>query len=192
MTRFLSFAGILTYYGFKILRFGLWLRLLEIDLARPALPLRGGRRISPPYNPPRRPAHSAGPAEVAHKIRLVVDQNFNRFLTSIFGRFWVVLGRQVGVIFGPFGDPVGPSSVQNASWKRISIKNVNFHETLRLPIPQRFLEPQDGAQNGPRSAQDGPKRLLKTIFWLLKIVFKFVSFGVSILVDFGPSKPPKT
>ena len=45
MTRFLSFAGILTYYGFNILRFGLWLRLLGIDPARSAPPLRGGRRI---------------------------------------------------------------------------------------------------------------------------------------------------
>ena len=56
MTRFLSFAGILTYYGFNILRFGLWLRLLEIDLARPAPPLRGGRRIDLPQGASPPPA----------------------------------------------------------------------------------------------------------------------------------------
>ena len=107
------------------------------------------------------------------KIRLVFDQNFDHFLTSIFGRFGVVLGRQVGVIFGPFGGQVGPSSVQKASWKRIIIKNVNFHETLRLPIPQRFLEPQDAAQNAPRSAQDSPERLLKSNFFALEHRLKF-------------------
>ena len=59
MTRFLSFASILTYHGFKILRFGLWLRLLEIDLARPAPPLRGGRRIASRI-PPGRVVESRG------------------------------------------------------------------------------------------------------------------------------------
>ena len=49
-----------------------------------------------------------------HKIRLEVDQNFDHFLTSIFGRFGVVLGRHLGVIFDPFGGQVAPSSVQNA------------------------------------------------------------------------------
>ena len=121
---------------------------------------------------------------MAHKIRLVVDQNFDRFLTSIFGRFWVVLGRQVGIIFGPFGGQVGPSSVQKASWKRIIIKNVNFHETLRLPIPQRYLEPQDGSQNGSRSVQDGSKRLLKSNFFALEIHLKFCPVLGAILARF--------
>jgi len=107
------------------------------------------------------------------KIRLVVDQNFDRFLTSIFDRFWVVLGCQVGVIFGTFGGQDGPRSVQNASWKLIDIQNVNFHQTLRLPIPQRFLEPQDASQNAPRSAQDGSKRLLKSNFFALENRLKF-------------------
>ena len=47
--------------------------------------------------------------------RLEIDQNFDHFLDSIFGRFGVVLGRQVGVIFGTFGAQDAPSSVQNAS-----------------------------------------------------------------------------
>ena len=47
----------------------------------------------PPYNPPSRSAHSAGSAKTAHKIRLLFHQNFDRFWTSILGRFGVVLGR---------------------------------------------------------------------------------------------------
>ena len=102
------------------------------------------------------------------KIRLVVDQIFDHFLTSIFGRFGVVLGRQVGVILGTFGGLDGPRCVQNASWKPLNIKNVNFHETLRLPIPQRFLEPQDASLNASRSAQDGSERFLESIFFALE------------------------
>ena len=45
-----------------------------------------------------------------HKICLVVDQNFDRFLTSIFGRFAVVWGHHLGVIFGTFGVQVGVPS----------------------------------------------------------------------------------
>ena len=71
------------------------------------------------------------------KIRLVVDQNFDHFLTSIFGRFGGVLGRQLGVIFGTFGSQVGPSSVKNASWKFFNIKNVIVHEILRPLVPER-------------------------------------------------------
>ena len=71
--------------------------------------------FSPPYNPPRRPAHSAGPAQVNRPIRPFFDQNFDHFFTSIFGRFGIVLGNHLGVIFGTFGGQVEPSSVQNAS-----------------------------------------------------------------------------
>ena len=103
-----------------------------------------GGVLYPPYNPPRRPAHSAGLAQKAHGGRLEIDQNFDHFLDSIFDRFWVVLGRQVGVIFGLFGGQVRPSSVQNASCKLINIKNVNFAPVLRNPIPERDFGPQDG------------------------------------------------
>ena len=75
-------------------------------------------------------------------------------------------------------------------------KNVNFHQTLRLPIPQRYLEPQDGLQNVPRSAQDGPKRLLKTNFFALEHRLKFGIVLAPILIDLGsrlgssePKKP---
>ena len=131
------------------------------------------RVFSPPYNPPRRPAHSARTAKRACKIRLVFDQNFDRFLTSIFGRFGVVLGRQVGFILGPLGGQDRPRSVQNASWKLILMKNVNFALALRNPIPERFWGPQDGAQNAPRSAQDSSKRLLERNFFALENRLKF-------------------
>ena len=44
------------------------------------------------------------------KIRLVVDQIFDHFLTSIFGRFGVVLGCHLGVILGTFGGQDGLAS----------------------------------------------------------------------------------
>ena len=95
----------------------------------------------------------------------------------------------LGVILGTFGGQVGPSSVQNASWKLINIKNVNFHHILRFPIPERFFEPQDGTQNAPRSAQDGSKRLLESNFFALENRLKFCLVLDAILVDFGPPNP---
>ena len=62
---------------------------------------------------------------------------------------------------------------------------MNVHETLRLPIPQRFWEPQDASQNAPRSAQDGSKRLLKMIFFALENRLNFGLVLDPILVDFG-------
>ena len=119
------------------------------------------------------PAHSAGRARKAHAGRLEIDQNFDHFLDSIFDRFWVVLGRQVGVILEPFGAQDAARSVQNVSWKLIYIKNVNFHQILRPLLPERKFASQDGLQNAPRSAQDGSKRLLKTIFFALENRLKF-------------------
>ena len=114
--------------------------------------------------------------------RLFFDQNFDRFLTSIFGRFGVVLGCQVGVILGPFGGQDRPRSVQNASWKPINMKIVNFAPVLRFPLPERCCWPQDGLQNAPRSAQDGSKRLLKSNFFALENRLKF---GLVLGSDFG-------
>ena len=74
-----------------------------------------GGVFNPPCNPPRGPAHSAGRTPKARPGRLEMDQNVEHFLDSIFGRFGVVLGRQVGVIFGTFGGQDRPRWVQNAS-----------------------------------------------------------------------------
>ena len=114
----------------------------------------------------------------------------------MFGRFGVVLGRQVGVILAPFGGQDRPRSLQNASWKHIFIKNVNFALVLRNPIPERPWGPQDGAQNAPRSAQDGSKRLLKRNFFALENRLKFGRVWGPILADFEvpdplPKKYPK-
>jgi hypothetical protein len=73
------------------------------------------RSLFPLYNPPRRPAHSAGPTQKAHADSLEIDQHFEHFLESMFDRFGVVLGCHLGAIFGPFGVQVAPSSVQNLS-----------------------------------------------------------------------------
>ena len=87
MTRFLSFAGILTYHGFKIWRFGLWLRLLEIDLARPAPPLRGGRRIDLPQGAHRRP-----PAFFFCDLGQGLWDTSTSAILCIFDSFWEPLG----------------------------------------------------------------------------------------------------
>ena len=85
-----------------------------------------------------------------------MHQTFHQFPDSILDRFGVVLGRQLGVIFGLFGAQVRPSSVQNAPCKLVSIKNANFRRF------QTFFALQGGLQNAPRSAQEGSKRLLES------------------------------
>ena len=69
----------------------------------------------PPCFPPKRPTQSAGPPPKAHSRPLGMDQNFDHFLTSFLDRFWLVLGRHLGVIFGTLGAQDGPTSVKNAS-----------------------------------------------------------------------------
>ena len=67
---------------------------------------------------------------------------------------------------------------------------MNFHEILRPLIPERKFGPQDDLQNAPRSAQDVPKRLLKSNFFALENRLNFDSFWMSFLIDFGSPKPP--
>ena len=71
--------------------------------------------FSPPLFSPQEPNAVRRAAKMNLKIRLVVDQNDDQFLISIFDRFGIVLGCHLGVIFGILGGQVGPSSVQNAS-----------------------------------------------------------------------------
>ena len=110
--------------------------------------------------PPGRAADSPQEASAFRRIgkkknpaRIKFDQNFDRFLTSIFGRFGVVLGCQVGVILGTFGGQDRPRSVQNASWKPINIKNVIFHQTLARVYGSAYLEPKMAS----KTVQDRPK-----------------------------------
>ena len=114
--------------------------------------------FSPPYDPPRRPAHSAGRVQKCSPAPLEIDQNFDHFLDSIFDRFWVVLGRQVGVIFGTCGAQDAPSCVQNASWKLINIKNVIFHQTHARVYRSAYLAPKMASkmpQDRPKTAPRG-------------------------------------
>ena len=127
-------------------------KLLAIDLCI-LLQIFFGGVFRPPYNPPRRAAHSAGRTQEARTGRLEIDQNFDHFFDSIFDRFWAVLGRQVGVMLGPFGGQDRPRSVQNASWKLINIKNVNFHQTLARVYGSAHLDPK----TAPKMPQDRPK-----------------------------------
>ena len=115
----------------------------------------------PPIIPPGPPRIPPMKRTMAHNDLLFCDQNFDHFLVSIFARFGLVLGSQLGVIFGTFGAQDRPSSVLNAFCKPINMKNVKIHEILRLLIPERHFGTQDGSQNVPRSAQDGSKRFLK-------------------------------
>ena len=62
---------------------------------------------------------------------------------------------------------------------------MNFALVLRIPILERFSGAQDGAQNGPRSAQEASKRLLKRIFFAFENGLNFGLVLESILVDFG-------
>jgi hypothetical protein len=71
--------------------------------------------FSPPLYSPQEPNAVRRALQMDRSDRLEIDQNFDHFLTSIFGRFWVVLGCHLGVILGTFGGQDGPSSVQNAS-----------------------------------------------------------------------------
>ena len=54
-------------------------KILAIDLCI-LLQIFFGGVFLPPYNPPRRPAHSAGRAQAAHKFRFECAQNFKAMI----------------------------------------------------------------------------------------------------------------
>ena len=65
---------------------------------------------------------------------------------------------------------------------------MNFALVLRIPKPERFWGAQDGTQNGPRSAPDGPKRLSMLNFFGLEHRLNFGLVCGPILDDFGAPK----
>ena len=136
-------------------------------------------------------AHSAGRVQKAHSGRLEIDQNFDHFLTSIFGRFWVVLGRQVGVILGTFGGQDGTRSIQNTSWKPINVQNVISHQTHARVYRSAILEPK----MPPKMPQDRPKTAprgsWRAFFSLLKIVLNFDAFWGRFWSILAPKMEPK-
>ena len=60
-----------------------------------------------------------------------------------------------------------------------------FSPNTSIRVRERTFQSQDGPQNGPRSAQDGSKRLLKTTFFALENRLNFGLVLGPILVDFG-------
>ena len=118
--------------------------------------------------PPGGPRIPPGRPQEVHDGLPFFDQNSHRFLAPIFGRFGAVLGPSWGVIFGLLGLKVRSRWPQEASRKPIFVKNADFAPILRFPIRKLLVGPQDGAQNGPRSAQDGSKTLLKSAFIALE------------------------
>ena len=68
---------------------------------------------------------------------------------------------------------------------------MNVHEILRPLLPERKFGPQDDLQNAPRSAQDVPKRVLKSNFFALENRLKIGLVLDPILVGFGlPKRVP--
>ena len=65
---------------------------------------------------------------------------------------------------------------------------MNFHKILHPLLRERKFRPQDGLQNGPRSAQDGPKRLLKRNFFDVENRLNFGLVLDPILVGFDAPK----
>ena len=105
------------------------------EFSNPPIIPPGGLRIPPVWT------------QEAHKIRLECDQNFDHFSEPIFDRFWVVLGRHLGVIFGTLGAQVGLVTAMLS-------KNVIFEKTSAALGGSTILTPktaQDEAKIAPRS-----------------------------------------
>ena len=102
-----------------------------------------------------------------------------------FERFLV----RLGLVLAPF---LAPKLVQNrlkiASRRFLRpyfFKNADFHADLRFPRFFHQNRPQDEAKIGLRSPQDGPKTVLKSFFFDVKICLRFWSVLGSVLVAFG-------
>ena len=70
-------------------------------------------------------------------------------------------------------------------WRPCFFKNADFHADLRFPRFFHQNRPQDEAEIGPRSPQDGTKTVLKSFFFDVKICLRFWSVLGSVLVAFG-------
>ena len=83
----------------------------------------------------------------------------------------------------PRGAKFDPKRVLNA----YQHQKREFSPNTSPRVRERKFQSQDGPQNGPRSAQDGSKRVLKTIFFALENRLNFGLVLGPILVDFGSS-----
>ena len=106
----------------------------------------------------------------------------------LFDRFGVGLGTLLGPLLGaklaPNRSKFGPEGSRDDNL----LKKLFFHEILRFPILFGLRGTQDGAQEGPRSDQEGPERVPKAIFFCIEISLRFlIDFG-SVLGRFGGPK----
>ena len=103
----------------------------------------------------------------------------------MFDRFLV----RLGLVLAPFLAPkLAQNRLQIASRRFLRpyfFKNVNFHADLRFPRFFHQNRPQDEAKIGLRSPQDGPKTVLKSFFFDVKICLRFCSVLGSVLVALG-------
>ena len=74
---------------------------------------------------------------------------------------------------------IGPEGSRNVILLRKNVC-VFVHEILRFPILLPLFGPQDGAQEGPRSHQDGSKRVPA-------MIFNRIDFGLRFSSIWGPS-----
>jgi hypothetical protein len=87
--------------------------------------------------------------------RLEIDQNFDHFLESIFARFGVVLGRQVGVILAPRPPQEAPRGSQERP------RGLQEAATRVPGGPKRSPRDPRSRSRGLKTLQDRPKRLEK-------------------------------
>ena len=135
-------------------------------------------------------AHSVGPTPKAHPGRLVCDQNFHHFLDSIFDRFGVVLGRQVGS-FSALLAPKLSQVVSKSRLARLSLsKTLIFTKHYACRYRSTIFHPKMTSKwpkLGPRRLQEALENDFLAVEHRLKI-------GLVLDVDFGrfwlPNPPP--
>ena len=113
---------------------------------------------------------------------------------SFWSRFWRLLGPFWPPFWGRFRPFWRPSSAKfgpKPVLKACQLQKRDFSPNTRPRVPERHIGAQDDTQNAPRSAQDGSKRLLKSIFSLLKIVLIFDSFWMRFWSILAPKSLPK-
>ena len=92
--------------------------------------------------------------------------------------------------FRPFGRPSSAKFGPKPFLKACQHQKRDFSPNTRPRVPERHIGAQDGLQNVPRSAQDSPKRLLKTKFFAVENRVMFCLVLAPILVDFGSRNAP--
>ena len=103
----------------------------------------------------------------------------------MFDRFLV----RLDLVLAPFLAPkLGQNRLKIAPRRFLRpyfFKNADFHADLRFPMFFHQNRAQDEAKIGLRSPQDGPKTVLKSCFFDVKICLRFWSVLGSVLVAFG-------